>query len=280
MANKAFLACFLLMFLVATTPSIVICEADDAGGDQVSANIVALNKCCEEEKALTGAKEKGLVDRGIGFRGTGMDDGEVDLSNHYLLTNPEMAQGFDEFLKNSRTCTHTHTCNPPGRAAAAHTHTCYHTHTQVFAAGEEEDIGEDEIKKSRKPLGNREAVRKYREKKKAHAAFLEEEVKKLQVLNQQLLSRLQGQAALEAEVVRLRSLLVDLRGKIDAELGGFPIQKQCNPPGLQCDSNGHCNVGNPEMTDWETSCVPSTKRITMNSMDALGSLVSSASQTG
>ncbi|KAG6513113.1 hypothetical protein ZIOFF_023421 [Zingiber officinale] len=232
----------------------------------------------------------GIGSSGLEIDTKSMDDGEEDLSDRYLLLNPEMAQSFDDLLKNSRTCTHTHTCNPPGPAAAAHTHTCYHTHTQVFAAGVEERIGEDEVKKPRKPLGNREAVRKYREKKKAHAAFLEEEIKKLQIMNQQLLRRLQGQAALEAEVLRLRSLLLDLRGKLDAELGGFPIQKQCNLPGLQYDSNGHCYVGNSEMTDWEASCVPSnidchsnqdegiaSKK---NSIDVIGSLVSSTSQTG
>ncbi|CAL9754468.1 unnamed protein product [Musa acuminata subsp. burmannicoides] len=184
-----------------------------------------------------------------------MDDGEVDLSSHLLLPSPEMTQSFDEFLRRTTTCTHTHTCNPPGPAAAAHTHTCYHTHTQVFSAGEEEGPGEEEPNKPRRrPLGNREAVRKYREKKKAHAAFLEEEVKKLRLLNQQLLRRLQGQAALEAEVVRLRDLLADLRGKIDAEVGGgFPLLlKKCSPAGVHCDSNGQC----VEVIDWEGSCVP------------------------
>ncbi|WOK96800.1 basic leucine zipper 23-like [Canna indica] len=225
-----------------------------------------------------------------------MDDGEVDLSSQYLLPNLELTQSFDEFLKSTRTCTHTHTCNPPGPAAAAHTHTCYHTHTQVLETSEEERVGEEEPRKSRKPLGNREAVRKYREKKKAHAAFLEEEVKKLRVANQQLLRRLQGQAALETEVVRLRSLLVDLRGKIDAELGSFPLQRHCSLAGVQCDSNGQCVGGNPEVIDWEGSCVPTIMDrhtnpnggITrqnleiveaVNSMDVIGSLASSASQT-
>ena len=86
--------------------------------------------------------------------------------------------------------------------------------------------------KPRKPSGNREAVRKYREKKKAHTAYLEEEVKKLQLLNQKLVRKLQGQAILEAEVSRLRCLLADLRGKIDTELGAFPFQKQCNTSSL------------------------------------------------
>ncbi|KAK2974122.1 hypothetical protein RJ640_025471 [Escallonia rubra] len=169
-----------------------------------------------------------------------MDDGEVELSDQFLLPNPNsstcvqvsmsMDSYIDELLKNVRTCTHTHTCNPPA-PEAAHTHTCYHTHTQVLPS-EKDDVSEEQenhaSKKPRRPLGNREAVRKYREKKKAHTAYLEEEVNKLRVANQQLIRQLQGQAVLEAEVVRLRRLLLDLRGKIDDELGVFRLQKGCN----------------------------------------------------
>ncbi|GLT31562.1 hypothetical protein SLA2020_062910 [Shorea laevis] len=168
-----------------------------------------------------------------------MDDGEVELSDHFMLSNPDSSSNFqditsvdlllDEFLKNARTCTHTHTCNPPG-PDAVHTHTCYHTHTQVIASEDDDhpNVKNHSSLKPRRPSGNREAVRKYREKKKAHTAYLEEEVKKLRMLNQQLVKRLQGQAALESEVLRLRTLLVDLRAKIDGELCVFPFQKQCN----------------------------------------------------
>ena len=160
------------------------------------------------------------------------DDGDVELSdklsNNVLLSNPESSSNFQastsvntvkEFLKNTQTCTHTHTCNPPG-PDAAHTHTCYHTHTQVFASEEDDhhDDKEHASSKRKRPSGNREAVRKYREKKKAQTAYLEEEVKKLRLLNQQLVRKIQGQALLEAEVLRLRSILVDLRGKIENEL--------------------------------------------------------------
>ncbi|KAJ4711547.1 Basic leucine zipper like [Melia azedarach] len=168
-----------------------------------------------------------------------MDDGEVELSDHVLFPNQDSSSNFqnsatgdsflDEFLKNTRTCTHTHTCNPPG-PDAAHTHTCYHTHTQVIASEEDNHSNRKEHSslKPRKSSGNREAVRKYREKKKAHTAYLEEEVKKLRLINQQLVRKLQGQAILDAEVMRLRSLLVDFKAKIDHELGAFPFQKQCN----------------------------------------------------
>lgn len=220
-----------------------------------------------------------------------MDDG-VDLSSHLLLSNPDMSSSFDEFLSNTRTCTHTHTCNPPGLAAATHTHTYYHTHTQVFATSEGE--GGEEPKRAQKPLGNREAVRKYREKKKAHAAYLEEEVKKLRLLNQQLMRKLQGKAALEAELVRLRSLLVDLQAKIDGELGVYPFQKQCNDASLRCSNTAQCVGGNSEVIGWEGSCVPvivdcqinSNGNVrqdleiaeAVNSMDAVGCLISVTSR--
>lgn len=221
----------------------------------------------------------------------------MELSDHVLLSNPNSSSNFqgstpidsflDDFLKNTRTCTHTHTCNPPG-PDAAHTHTCYHTHTHVFASDEDEapNHKQHSLSKVRRPSGNREAVRKYREKKKAHTAYLEEEVKKLRLLNQQLVKKLQGQAILEAEVLRLRSLFLDLRGKIDNELGVFPFQKQCNTTssfkegdcGLQSTSGAigprcemdlpcfHPHVGSSSqpsiigsrkmMVSWEGNCQP------------------------
>lgn len=177
-----------------------------------------------------------------------MDDGEVETSDNALLQIPSSSRNLqdsasvdsfiDDILKNTRTCTHTHTCNPPG-PDSTHTHTCYHTHTQLLASEDDDHTisKENSCLKRRKPSGNREAVRKYREKKKAHTAYLEEEVKKLRLLNQQLVRKLQGQAVLEAEVLRLRSLLVDLRGKIDRELGVFPYQKQCSGTSLFKDSD-------------------------------------------
>lgn len=174
------------------------------------------------------------------------DDGEVEISDRVLLSNcdfqedPKFVDSFlDEFLKNTRTCTHTHTCNLPG-PDVEHAHTCYHTHSQVIPSDDGSHLNDREQQsclKPRKSVGNREAVRKYREKKKAHTAYLEEEVKKLRVLNQQLVRRLQGQAVLEAEVLRLKSVLVDVRAKIDGELGGFPFQKPCNVNvGLHCQN--------------------------------------------
>ncbi|KAI5059257.1 hypothetical protein GOP47_0025576 [Adiantum capillus-veneris] len=153
----------------------------------------------------------------------------------------------DELLKATHACTHTHTCNPPGPSNAPHTHTCIHTHTHLFAQQQQQqqneassetlncsktsqgaeginlDASEEAMDISaflkKRPLGNREAVKKYREKKKAQTAYLEEQVAQLRSINQQLLRRLQGHAALEAEVHRLRTLLAEFRGRIDGELG-------------------------------------------------------------
>ncbi|XP_061959446.1 basic leucine zipper 23-like [Populus nigra] len=196
-----------------------------------------------------------------------MDDGELDYSNQELFLSTNMddlpsscSYGFlDELLKDTpHACTHTHTCNPPG-PDNPHTHVCFHAHTKLLSSSEDkvesEDTAESIEKKSKKrPLGNREAVRKYREKKKAKAASLEDEVKRLRALNQQLLKRLQGQAALEGEVARLKCLLVDIRGRIEGEIGSFPYQKSANnvnltnfpgslvinPCNIRCDDQVYC----------------------------------------
>ncbi|XP_020214508.1 basic leucine zipper 23 [Cajanus cajan] len=199
-----------------------------------------------------------------------MDDGELDFSNQEVFSSPNMGEipssgsmdsFFDELLKDTHACTHTHTCNPPG-PDFSHTHTCYHVHTKIVPAPAEDlvatdDTAESAEKKSSKkrPLGNKEAVRKYREKKKARAASLEDEVVKLRALNQHLMKKLQGQAALEAEIARLKCLLVDIRGRIEGEIGSFPYQKSpnANPPmanvpgsyvmnpcNVQCDDRVYC----------------------------------------
>ncbi|KAL9840955.1 Basic leucine zipper 23 [Arabidopsis thaliana] len=176
-----------------------------------------------------------------------MDDGELEFSNSNMGA-----------LRDSHACTHTHTCNPPG-PENTHTHTCLHVHTKILP----DKVSTDDTSESsgkKRPLGNREAVRKYREKKKAKAASLEDEVMRLKAVNNQLLKRLQGQAALEAEVTRLKCLLVDIRGRIDGEIGAFPYQKpavtnvpysymmhpcnmQCDVDNLYCLQNGNNGEG-------------------------------------
>ncbi|KAL8128448.1 hypothetical protein V2J09_017603 [Rumex salicifolius] len=208
-----------------------------------------------------------------------MDDGEVDVSNQEVFSNSmgdipcsgSMDSFFDELLNDTHACTHTHTCNPPG-PDLSHTHTCFHVHTKIVSAPSDDNGGNGdgndnsaesvEKKTKKRPLGNREAVRKYREKKKARAASLEDEVVKLRALNQQLLKRLQAQAALEAEVARLKCLLVDIRGRIEGEIGSFPYQKTIksgdsfqnvaipgslimNPCNVQCADQSYCLYPDP-----------------------------------
>ncbi|KAI7753438.1 hypothetical protein M8C21_007433 [Ambrosia artemisiifolia] len=145
-----------------------------------------------------------------------MEDGEPDFSTNEMFANANMGDipsndsldsFFDEVFKDSYACTHTHTCNPLG-PNSSHTYTCYHVHTKIvsFMSGDDDktptdDTAESADKKGKKRLlGNREAVRKYREKKKARAASLEDEVVRLRALNQQLMKRIQSQVALEVGV--------------------------------------------------------------------------------
>ncbi|KAL9995991.1 putative transcription factor bZIP family [Helianthus debilis subsp. tardiflorus] len=93
--------------------------------------------------------------------------------------------------------------------------TCPHTHKTAHASVT-----------LQRPSGNRVAVRKYREKKKAQNAYLEQEVKKLRLVNRALIRKLQLQAALGAEAVRLRRLLMDLKSRIGNELGVSRVYKQ------------------------------------------------------
>ncbi|OEL25927.1 Endoplasmin-like protein [Dichanthelium oligosanthes] len=169
-----------------------------------------------------------------------MDDGDLDFSNPDNFLCPAMGNDppsscsmdsyFDDILKDTEhhACTHTHTCNPPVHDNS-HTHTCVHVHTKIVAASPEAaetaDSPSENNTSKKRPSGNRAAVRKYREKKKAHTASLEEEVVHLRAQNQQLMKKLQNHAALEAEVARLRCLLVDIRGRIEGEIGAFPYQR-------------------------------------------------------
>ncbi|KAI8023726.1 Basic leucine zipper 23 [Camellia lanceoleosa] len=168
-----------------------------------------------------------------------MDDGEIDYSNQEMFSSlniDELRSCFftvsdlDEFMK--ETCTHAHTCNPPG-PDSSHTHTCHHVHAKILPAATQDkvasidDIAESSEKKSKKcPMGNREAVRKYREKKKARTASLEDEVVGLRAKNQQLVKTLQDR---DAEIGRLKCLLVDFRGRIDGEIGSIPYQNLATP---------------------------------------------------
>ncbi|MCL7046723.1 hypothetical protein MKW94_029628 [Papaver nudicaule] len=157
-----------------------------------------------------------------------MDDGELDFSNQILNLDNELPSRCGFFQGDAHASTHTHICNPL-RPDSSHSHTCIRTKTRPAPSGDKvntDDTAESaETKSKKRPSGNREAVRKYREKKKAREALLEEEVVRLRTMNQQLVARIQGQAALEAEVARLKCLLVDIRGRIEGEIGSFPYRK-------------------------------------------------------
>ncbi|KAF3604774.1 hypothetical protein F2Q69_00032845 [Brassica cretica] len=203
-----------------------------------------------------------------------MEDGELEFSNQEVFSSSDVVGGlppsngsidsfFDGLLMDSHHqhqhqqggCTHTHTCNnSTGTTDNTHSHTCFHVHTKVLPEDSDEKVSTDDTAEScgkngeKRPLGNREAVRKYREKKKAKAASLEDECSRLRGLNQQLVKRLQSQSALEGEVSRLKCLLVDLRGRIDGEIGSFPYQKPnipsfshlVNPCNVQCEDEVYC----------------------------------------
>lgn len=163
-----------------------------------------------------------------------MDDGDLDFSNPEAYLDAagggcSMDSYFDGILNDTEhlACTHTHTCNPPVHDLAHHTHTCVHVHTKILSASDDAAETSESLPdaKKQRPSGNRAAVRKYREKKKAHTALLEEEVAHLKAVNQQLVKKLQSHSALEAEVARLRCLLVDIRGRIEGEIGTFPYQR-------------------------------------------------------
>ncbi|XP_044960823.1 basic leucine zipper 19-like [Hordeum vulgare subsp. vulgare] len=162
-----------------------------------------------------------------------MDDGHLDCSS--------IGSYFDDILMDTEQqlacCTHTHTCNPPDHHLH-HTHTCLHVHSNFTAsassdagAGAEtpaefEDAHNTFRSKRRRPSGNQAAVRKYREKKKAHTVLLEEEAARLRAMNEELGKKVQDHAALEAEAARLRCLLVDVRGRIEGEIGAFPYHRR------------------------------------------------------
>ncbi len=91
----------------------------------------------------------------------------------------------------------------------------------------------------RQPFGNKVAVRKYQEKKKAHTAYLEAQVNHLIAVNQLLVKRLQFEAS---QVARLRYLVAEFLGWIDTEKGSFPVQKKPCPNPTRTGSSEDCCV--------------------------------------
>ncbi|KAK9690758.1 hypothetical protein RND81_09G152400 [Saponaria officinalis] len=172
-------------------------------------------------------------------------DDDVQISNQELHSSTNIGEIqsneqidnniFDDYLLRDKItnhgCTHFHTCNAPG-PDRPHTHTCVHVHTKKPVppiindnVHTHDDSDESHERNNGRNGGNREAVRKYRLKRKAYTASLADELVKLRTLNQQLMQKLQNQVTLETELARLKCLLVDIRGRIEGEIGSFPYQK-------------------------------------------------------
>ncbi|MCL7031150.1 hypothetical protein MKW94_023076 [Papaver nudicaule] len=166
-----------------------------------------------------------------------MDDGEIDFLNralqnmeHQLLSSCAMDSFFDDRLDKTHAGTHANTSNQPEQnpdlpRSPDYTHFGPENHPVEEKTTSEESNESVERRSKKRPHGNRESVRKYRERKKARQASMEDEVIRLRIINQQLLKRLQGLVALEQEVERFKCLLVDIRGRIKGELGSFPFRK-------------------------------------------------------
>ncbi|XP_026384744.1 basic leucine zipper 19-like [Papaver somniferum] len=187
-----------------------------------------------------------------------MDDGERDFSGQVLKMDNQILT-MDSFLEDF--LADNHASMNPTREGAPDPQNYFHLRTKNLPVEEktttEKTYDSAEIKSKKRAPGNRESVRKYRERKKARIASMEDELIKLRIVNQQLLKRLQVQVALEQEVARLKLLLVDIRGTIKGELGsslhqkptkgtGGGISQNMSPSTLVADYDmNQCNLRHP-----------------------------------
>ncbi|KAI3853683.1 hypothetical protein MKW98_025200 [Papaver atlanticum] len=155
-----------------------------------------------------------------------MDDGERDFSDQVLKMDDQLLT-MDSFLEDFLADSHA-SMNPTGEGAPD-PQNYFHLRTKNLPVEgkitTEETYDFAEIKSKKRASGDRESVSKYREKKKARIASMEDELIKLRIVNRQLLKRLQVQVSLEQEVARFKLLLVDIRGRIKGELGSSLYQK-------------------------------------------------------
>ncbi|KAL3682056.1 hypothetical protein R1sor_000078 [Riccia sorocarpa] len=210
-----------------------------------------------------------------------MDDGEADFPDSgglhglgpasdysHFLDDSVIPSDWDSLLRTTQVCSHKHICNPTTGPDNTHTHTCEHTHTQTIASGDEE-----KLTKKKRPSGNKEAVRKYREKQKAvkvslevRNAELEKENSKIPELmqeNNRLRKKLQeqvpAQVALDqykAENRRLKTLLLQVRRLIDAELDMLDLQPHplSMPPRVDACANGSTHRSSGKYLSANVSC--------------------------
>ncbi|XP_026438013.1 basic leucine zipper 19-like [Papaver somniferum] len=206
-----------------------------------------------------------------------MDDGEFDFSNqvlknmeHQLTSSCAMDSCFfNDILDHTHGSNHTNSTSnqtEQGMPELPHSQNYINFSTKNLPAAEKNTTeGTDESddnKPKKRQHGNRESVRKYRERKKARQASIEDELNRMRIVNQQLLKRMQGLVSLEQEVARFKCLLVDIRGRIKGELGSFPYKTPTNGIGVipqkmplpptsagACEVN-HCDHQCPESLEF------------------------------
>ncbi|KAI3853675.1 hypothetical protein MKW98_025192 [Papaver atlanticum] len=174
-----------------------------------------------------------------------MDDGKLDFSNqvlknmeHQLMSSCALDSFFSDMLDDTHASNHANQREQgmSQNLELPHSPNYIPFDTKNLPPEEKtttEETDESDGKKSKKrPHGNRESVRKYREKKKARQASIEDELNRMRIVNQQLLKRLQVLVALEQELARFKCLLVEIRGRIKGELGSFPYQNPTNGNGV------------------------------------------------
>ncbi|KAI3880128.1 hypothetical protein MKX03_037564 [Papaver bracteatum] len=159
-----------------------------------------------------------------------------------LFSSCVMDSFFDYMLDDTHARTHTNTNSNQSEQDMSQNPDLPHSPNYIHfitqnppveekTTSEDTDDSVDKIFKKRS-LGNRESVRKYRERKKARQASMEDELIRLRIINQQLLKRVQGLVALEQEVARFKYLLAEIRGRIKGELGSFPYQNPATGFGI------------------------------------------------
>ncbi|KAI3830908.1 hypothetical protein MKW92_046926 [Papaver armeniacum] len=175
-----------------------------------------------------------------------MDDRDCAVDNYF----------FNDILDHTHESDHTNTSNQPEQGTPQnldlpHSPNFINFGTKALPVEEKtttEKTDESMTKKSKnRPHGNRESVRKYRERKKARQASTEDELNRMRIVNQQLIKRMQGLC-----------LLVEIRGRIKGLLGSFPYKNPKNGIGVipqniprPCTSVG---VGSCEVNQCDHQC--------------------------
>ncbi|XP_021714698.1 basic leucine zipper 19-like [Chenopodium quinoa] len=190
----------------------------------------------------------------INNNGTNLHVSNVDVFSSISVgeaahSGRSMENILEDLLQDTQACPETNTCSLS--EDCSHTHDFFHKQSdEMFPSNEEKSsyddslqIEEQQSKKRgrRQRADNKEAVRKYREKLRIREASLEEEIKMLKESNQQLLKKLEGEAALQEEILWLKCLLVDIRGRIEGETNSIRFRRQPDVSLIGNDRMVHCN---------------------------------------